>query len=592
MYALFIFIHSLTMRFLLSLLLCCSIAGAAAQTQWYNPMNDSLPFIGGRAWNKETGTRYHRLPMRAKEMVRPPVWNLACQTAGMYVRFYTNATTIEVKYKTTGNLSMPHMPATGVSGVDLYMTDSNGRRAWCKAKYNFADGISYVYSNLTYRNNHARGNEFCLYLPLYNGVKELRIGVPAKSQFSFIPPTRERPIVIYGSSVAQGACASRPGMAWTNIVQRMLDAPVVNLGFSGNGQLDESIFRMLSELDARLFVIDCMQNMKLERVSLIQERITRGVEMLRRVSQAPILLVEHDGYMGRDASDAERQKYEATGKELRAAYERLRLRVSGLYYMTTEEIGLCMDAQVDGIHPNDLGMQQYADAYVKKIRSILYGTDHGTQAYVPCRQRREPDTYEWNARHEAILDYVRKHQPEIVMMGNSITHYWGGEPYEKRRAGQRVWNELFRGTKVVNMGYGWDRIENLLWRIEHGELDGFEARKISVLIGTNNLYTDSDDCIVRGIRQVVAAIRMQQPKAVVNVCAILPRKGMESRIAGINGMLRQWVESDTSLCWTDATPLLTDKGGRIRSEFFSDGLHPNEKGYEQIATALRRFLSR
>lgn len=362
------------MRLLLSLLLLCGMAAACAQTAWHSPMNDTLPYIGGRAWNKETGTEYHRLPRRAKDMVRKPVWNLACQTAGMYVRFRTNAATIEVKYKVTGGRSMLHMPATGVSGVDLYMLDGQGKRAWCKAKYTFAaDSVAYVYSGMTYRNGHGRahGNEFCLYLPLYNGVKGLRIGVPATSEFAFVPPSTERPIVVYGSSVAQGGCASRPGMAWANIVQRELDVPLVNLGFSGNGQLDEGVFRMLAEVDARLFIIDCMQNMTQERVPLIQERLTRGVEILRRASSAPILLVEHDGYMGREASDAERQRYEPTGKELRAVYESLRLRVPGLYYMTTEEIGLCMDAQVDGIHPTDLGMRQYADAYVRKIRTIL-----------------------------------------------------------------------------------------------------------------------------------------------------------------------------------------------------------------------------
>ncbi len=360
--------------FLLLLLLLGPVR-SSAQTVWRSPMNDTLPYIGGRAWNTETGTRYQRLPRRARSTVRPPVWDLACQTAGMYVRFYTDATTIEVKFKpASANLAMRHMPATGVSGVDLYMTDGQGRCTWCKAKYAFGDSVSYVYSNLTYRNSTPLGNEFCLYLPLYNGVRDLRIGVPSRARFCFVPPSRERPILVYGSSVAQGACASRPGMAWTNIVHRMLDVPVVNLGFSGNGQLDEGIFRMMAEVDARIFVIDCMQNMTQERVPLIQERLTRGVEILRQASSAPILLVEHDGYMGRGSSDAERERYEPTGRELRAAYERLSRQVPGLYYMTTEEIGLCMDAQVDGIHPTDLGMQQYADAYVRKLRPILSAT--------------------------------------------------------------------------------------------------------------------------------------------------------------------------------------------------------------------------
>ncbi len=359
------------MRLILSFLLLCSTIMSSAQTRWHRPMNDTLPCVEGRAWNKETGKQYHRLPLRAKNKVRKAVWDLACQTAGMYVSFYTDATTIEVKYKPTGRLSMPHMPATGVSGVDLYMTDDNGLSTWCRGKYNFGDTVRYTYTDLTHRNKHPKGSEFCLYLPLYNGVRDLQIGVPGASYFEFVQPSKERPIVVYGSSVAQGACASRPGMAWTNIVHRVLGVPVVNLGFSGNGQLEESVFRMMAEVDAGLFVIDCMQNMKEERLHLIQERIIRGVEILRRASSAPILLVEHDGYMGRGSSDAERQRYEPTGKELRAAYDSLRQRVPNLYYMTTEEIGLCMDAQVDGIHPTDLGMQQYADAYVRKIRSIL-----------------------------------------------------------------------------------------------------------------------------------------------------------------------------------------------------------------------------
>lgn len=579
------------MRLLMSLLLLCSFLGLGAQTRWHSPMNDSLPFIEGRAWNRETGTLYHRLPSRVRDSVRADVWNLACQTAGMYVRFRTNAPTIEVKYKATGGYSMPHMPSTGVSGVDLYMTDSQGRCTWCKGRYSFADSVRYVYSGITYRNYHGRGNEFCLYLPLYNGVEDLQIGVPEGAGFEFITPTAELPIVVYGTSIAQGACASRPGMAWTNIVQRTLDAPVVNLGFSGNGRLEEELFRLMASVDARMFVIDCMPNMtEDDRVPLIRERLRRGVELLRGASQAPILLVEHDGYQGQASADAERQRYEPTGKELRAAYEELSQQYPGLHYMTTAEIGLCMDAQVDGVHPTDLGMTQYAEAYVRKIRSILPSVPDSLRTYVPCRQRREPDTYEWNTRHEAVLDLVRREQPEIVMMGNSITHYWGGEPYEKRRVAPRVWDRLFHGRRVVNMGCGWDLIQNLLWRIEHGELDGYKAKKISILIGTNNLQFDSDERIVRGIRQVVAAAKLRQPEAEVNVCAILPRKGMEERVAGINAMLRSWVETDPTLTWTDATPALTDKDGNIRPELFSDGLHPNEKGYGKIASLLKPFV--
>lgn len=206
------------------------------------------------------------------------------------------------------------MPATGVSGVDLYTMDCNGQQYWCAANYQFGDTVRYTYNDLTYRNTHDKGNEFTLYLPLYNGVKSLQIGVPKGSRFDFVRPSVEKPVVIYGTSIAQGACASRPGMAWTNILQRKLDMPVVNLGFSGNGQLDEGFFKLLAEVDAAMYVIDCMPNMTNDRVGLIRPRLEKGIRILRSKSKAPILLVEHDGYMGFYASDKKGKEFRKTNE--------------------------------------------------------------------------------------------------------------------------------------------------------------------------------------------------------------------------------------------------------------------------------------
>lgn len=100
-----------------------------------------------------------------------------------------------------------------------------------------------------------------------------------------------------------------------------------------------------------------------------------------------------------------------------------------LYYLSFDELGLSMDSQVDGVHATDLGMQQYADAYYKKITSILYA-GLGPSSFVPCRQHRDASIYQWGKRHEEVLAYNARVQPQIVMLGNSITHYWGGEPFE------------------------------------------------------------------------------------------------------------------------------------------------------------------
>ena len=280
-----------------------------AQTAWYDPATDSLLPIQGRSWNTEIGKVYRRLPQKAEQLVRKPMWDMSWQTAGLYVKFYTNAPQIQVKYQVTGGLSMPHMQTTGVSGVDLYTMDCNGQQFWCAGNYHFGDTVRYTYNNLSYHNTHDKGNEFTLYLPLYNGVKSLQIGVPEGSRFDFVRPSAEKPVVIYGTSIAQGACASRPGMAWSNILQRRLDMPVVNLGFSGNGQLDEGFFKLLSEVDAAIYAIDCMPNMTNDRVKLIRPRLEQGIRILRSKSKAPVLLVEHDGYMGFYASDKKKRNF-------------------------------------------------------------------------------------------------------------------------------------------------------------------------------------------------------------------------------------------------------------------------------------------
>lgn len=565
------------------------VYGLSAQTVWHNPAVDSLLPIQGRCWNREIGGRYQRLPQRAFREVRKPVWDLSLQTAGLYIKFYTNATSVQVKYQVTGGFSMPHMPATGVSGVDLYTMDCDGRQYWCAGNYQFGDTIFYTYKNLTYRNTHDLGNEYTLYLPLYNGVKSLQIGVPEGCRFDFVRPSGEKPVVVYGTSIAQGACASRPGMAWTNILQRKLDMPVVNLGFSGNGQLDEGFFRLLSEIDAAMYVIDCMPNMTNDRVALIRSRLEKGISILRSKSQAPILLVEHDGYMGYFASDKRLMDFKQPNEQLRAVYESLKDKIKGLYYLTFEELGLSMDSQVDGVHATDLGMQQYADAYIRKISDILF-PNQADLSFSPCRQHRDSYTYSWVDRHEAVLDYTAQVQPEIVLLGNSITHFWGGMPFEQRRVADEVWQDLFQGKRVVNLGYGWDRIENVQWRILHGELDGFQAKKIFMMLGTNNLDLNTNDEIIRGIRETVELITDKQPQAQLYVVKILPHRGKEERLRLLNTQLEKALAEMPQVQVLDLSDIFIRKNGLIDEKLFSDGLHPNRKGYQAIARQLKRYV--
>ena len=104
--------------------------------------------------------------------------------------------------------------------------------------------------------------EYAAYLPLYNGIESLEIGVPAGAKFAGLAPRAEKPIVFYGTSITHGACASRPGMVHTAILGRRFDRPVINLGFSGNGRMDPAVGELLTEIDAAVYVIDCLPNMQ------------------------------------------------------------------------------------------------------------------------------------------------------------------------------------------------------------------------------------------------------------------------------------------------------------------------------------------
>lgn len=355
-----------------SLLLFFCVSLTNAQTKWSNPINSKQNLVHGRAWGEENRENYNRLPQKAKEKVRDKVWSLSTESAGLSLVFKTNAKEIKVKYKVTGGHSMPHMPATGVSGVDLYAINGESQY-WCEGDFSFgSDSIYYTYKNLRPNTIDGKDNLFQLYLPLYNNLKGIEIGVPENDSFEFVSQTNEKPIVVYGTSITQGACASRPGMAWTNILSRKLSFPLINLGFSGNGQLEKELFELMTEIDAELYIIDCMPNMTKERTELIQDRLVNGVELLRKHSKAPILLVEHGGYMGFQMNDLIKSNYEQTNIELQKAYnELIRKGVSNIYYLSHTQLGLSTDSQVDGTHPSDLGMQQYADAYEKEVKSIL-----------------------------------------------------------------------------------------------------------------------------------------------------------------------------------------------------------------------------
>ncbi|HKG67797.1 MAG TPA: SGNH/GDSL hydrolase family protein [Segetibacter sp.] len=559
----------------------------------WNPALDTLKVLEGQGWQHEVKDFYDRLPSRAEQTVRKEVWDLSENSAGLLIRFRTNADEIIIKYAVAGRLQMPHMPATGVSGIDMYAKNSDGKWLWCAGKYSFEDTITYRFTNLLTKDQYGNAFEYNLYLPLYNTVKWMEIRVPKDSVFTPLPVRKEKPIVVYGTSIAQGGCATRPGLGWTSILSRNLDRPVINLGFSGNGRLEKEVISLIAELDASVFVLDCLPNLTPVAATEVKKRITESVrELQSKRPGIPILLTEHASYTDEEMYPAKKKEYQDVNKALREVFDSLSAKgARNIYLLTKNEINQDIETMVDGVHPNDIGMMRYADAYEKTIRTIMKEPAGSISTTRPINQRREPGMYEWEQRHNDVLAYNKVKSPKLVLIGNSITHYWAGEPASAVARGQGSWKKYFEPKNAVNLGFGWDRIENVLWRVYHGELDGIKPKQIVVMIGTNNLSLNSNEEIITGLQFLLHAIQTKQPASNILLMGILPRRNMEERVLKLNHQFAT-MHFVRNITYADAGNLFLKKDKKIDESLFSDGLHPNEKGYEKLGEFINTHISK
>jgi len=361
--------------------LCHLHATAGAADQLPVTERDGVRFVDanylgieGRGWPAaDLAAPFDRLPLKAQGKVRPDVWNLSRHAAGLCVRFVADTPAIHARWTlTSAQLAMKHMPATGVSGLDLYARDDAGQWRWVACGIPNADGqeqAGVVADGLSLGKR-----EWLLYLPLYNGVSQVEIGVPAGATLEKAPAyvgDREKPIVFYGTSITQGACASRPGMCHTAILHRRYGRPVVNLGFSGNGQMELELGGLLTEIDAAAYVIDCCPNLDAADISA---RTGPLVEILRKSRPTtPILLVEDrrstDGWI----RPSKKAHNDANHAALRTAFDGLvATGVTGLHYLGGDDL-LAEDGEgtVDSSHPTDLGFVDHAKAFASVLDPLV-----------------------------------------------------------------------------------------------------------------------------------------------------------------------------------------------------------------------------
>jgi len=214
---------------------------------------------------------------------------------------------------------------------------------------------------------------------------------------------------------------------------------------------------------------------------------------------------------------------------------------------------------------------------------------------VEVTQNRDWKNYDWAARHRAIVERNQKVKPDILLLGDSITHFWGGEPSDARARGPVSYQKYFGAYKTTNIGYGWDRTENVLWRLRHGEVDGIRPRVVMVMIGTNNMNINTTEEIAAGVTAICEELHLRLPQSQILLIGIFPRGAKadagRDKIAAVNMELAK-LHGTHNVTYMDIGKVFLEADGSIAPAIMNDYLHPTEAGYERWGEAIAPTLNK
>lgn len=311
------------------------------------------PFkLEGFAWYPQHH-RLYRLPEHfTLEHVNQGELDLARHTSGGAVRFKTNARQIALRAKLVYSSDMNHMPRTASAGFDLFCGTGKDKFHIASAQPNRDQEILEV---LLIADNDDGMKEWMLNMPLYGGVAAIEIGVNPGALLEPPAPHRiPKPILFYGSSITQGACASRPGNAYTSMLCREVDAEQINLGFSGSARGEFPLAEAIGGLELSAFVMDYDHNAPTpEHLRGTHEKFFRIIR--KKQPELPVILMSKCDiwdYKNRKDDEERRRIIRATYENAAAEGDR------NVYYIDGETLfgpAHRTWCTVDTCHPNDLG---------------------------------------------------------------------------------------------------------------------------------------------------------------------------------------------------------------------------------------------
>lgn len=233
--------------------------------------------------------------------------------------------------------------------------------------------------------------------------------------------------------------------------------------------------------------------------------------------------------------------------------------------------------------------------------AALVGFGYG-QANLPETMRPAIDeaplkahSYDWMARHNAVLDRLKQGKVDLILVGDSITQMWGGSP-QPGGPGQFLWDKYFGSRNAVNLGFGWDRTQHVLWRLQNGEIDGIRPKVAVVLIGTNNIGTNTTDDVVAGIDAIVDTLHTKLRRTKILLLGIFPRgHGPETRdrklIEEVNTRISA-LGKKRGIVYLDLSANFLEPDGTITTDMMRDYLHPTPKGLAIWVHAMEPTLAK
>ena len=193
----------------------------------------------------------------------------------------------------------------------------------------------------------------------------------------------------------------------------------------------------------------------------------------------------------------------------------------------------------------------------------------------------------WMSRHQDILQREDKGKTGLIFIGNSIIHHWEDTDIDS-------WNEFYGKMNPINMGFGGDQTQHVLWRLDHGELEGINPKVAVIIIGTNNVSSGhTPEMIAEGVSMIVARVRKHLPATKILLLAIFPRDELHSHPRKVNteaSRLFSGIADQKSIFFLDLNHIYLDSKGNIPKSLMPDKLHPSAEGYRLWGEAMKERL--